>query len=141
VGSDGVTVPLAALLGVEPGGGDWREQALCAQIGGDVWFPESGGSVRKAKAVCNGGGGRPPCPVRQECLEAALDRNDRYGIWGGLTDRERRVLRRSPDYPAARAVREITHGTRAGYVAHRRRGEKACQACLAAERRRPRGAA
>jgi WhiB family redox-sensing transcriptional regulator len=136
-----VTGDLAALLGVEPGDGDWREQALCAQIGGDVWFPESGGSVREAKAVCNGGGGRPPCPVRQECLEAALNRNDRYGIYGGLTDRERRALRRRLDLPTVREPREIVHGTEAGCQAHRRRGEAACDACLTAERRRPRGVA
>jgi WhiB family redox-sensing transcriptional regulator len=93
-----VTAPadLAALLDTGPDG-DWRERALCAQTDPDAFFPEKGGSVTAAKRICNGGGGRPPCPVRQECLEAALDRNDRYGIYGGLTDRERRALRHARD--------------------------------------------
>ena len=50
-------------------------------------FPEKGGSTRDAKRVCTG------CTVRAECLEFALANDERFGIWGGLSERERRRLR------------------------------------------------
>jgi WhiB family redox-sensing transcriptional regulator len=80
--------------------------ALCAQTDPEAFFPEKGGSVRYAKGVCNG---RPasqgsshhgpqdainPCPVRAECLAYALEHDERFGIWGGLSERERRRLKR-----------------------------------------------
>jgi WhiB family redox-sensing transcriptional regulator len=68
--------------------GDWRELALCLQFNGDVWFPEKGESPAAAKLLC----GR--CEVRAECLEFALDTNEDYGIWGGLSTAERKSLRR-----------------------------------------------
>lgn len=64
----------------------WTEQALCTQVDGDLFFPEMGGSTAEAKAVCR------KCPVRVECLEWALDHHERYGVWGGLSERERRRL-------------------------------------------------
>ena len=66
----------------------WQEQALCAQTGGDFFFPEPGSSVREAKRIC----GR--CEVKAECLEYALGHDERFGIWGGLSERERRNLKR-----------------------------------------------
>jgi len=65
---------------------DWVEDALCAQTDPDAFYPEKGGSTREAKQVCLG------CPVRSECLEYALDRVERFGIWGGKSERERRKL-------------------------------------------------
>lgn len=65
----------------------WRDAALCAQVGGDVWFPEKGASVREAKRICGG------CLVRTECLEYALEHAIRYGIWGGTTERQRRAMK------------------------------------------------
>lgn len=62
---------------------DWRDQALCAQSDPEAWFPEVGGSSRAAKRVC----GR--CDVKQECLDYALGRDLRHGVWGGLSERER----------------------------------------------------
>ena len=62
---------------------DWQERALCAQTD-----PE-GGSTREAKRICSG------CEVRAECLEYALAHDERFGIWGGLSERERRRLRRA----------------------------------------------
>lgn len=68
----------------------WRLQALCAQIGGspeqDLWFVKKGGSTRKAKKVCLA------CPVRAECLDYALETKQRFGVWGGLTEHQRRPL-------------------------------------------------
>jgi WhiB family redox-sensing transcriptional regulator len=66
---------------------DWRLDALCAETDPEAFFPEKGGSTREAKRVCTG------CSVRAECLESALTNDERFGIWGGLSERERRRLR------------------------------------------------
>ncbi len=67
---------------------DWQERALCAQTDPEAFFPEKGGSTREAKRICSG------CDVRAECLDYALGHDERFGIWGGLSERERRRLRR-----------------------------------------------
>ena len=66
----------------------WQERALCAQTDPEAFFPEKGGSTREAKKVC------VSCDVRAECLEYALENDERFGIWGGLSERERRKLKR-----------------------------------------------
>lgn len=66
----------------------WQQHALCAQTDPEAFFPEKGGSTREAKSVCQS------CTVRAECLEYALIHDERFGIWGGLSERERRRLRR-----------------------------------------------
>jgi WhiB family transcriptional regulator, redox-sensing transcriptional regulator len=66
----------------------WQERALCAQTDPEAFFPEKGGSTREAKKVCL------TCDVRTECLESALMNDERFGIWGGLSERERRRLKR-----------------------------------------------
>lgn len=66
----------------------WQDQALCAQTDPEAFFPEKGGSTREAKRICVG------CDVKQECLEYALMQDERFGIWGGLSERERRRLKR-----------------------------------------------
>ena len=66
----------------------WQERALCAETDPEAFFPEKGGSTREAKKICTG------CEVRAECLEFALANDERFGIWGGLSERERRRLRR-----------------------------------------------
>jgi WhiB family redox-sensing transcriptional regulator len=66
----------------------WQERALCAQTDPEAFFPEKGGSTREAKRVCLS------CDVRGECLEYALGHDERFGIWGGLSERERRRLKR-----------------------------------------------
>jgi WhiB family redox-sensing transcriptional regulator len=68
---------------------EWQERALCAQTDPEAFFPEKGGSTREAKRICAG------CEVRAECLEYALANDERFGIWGGLSERERRRLRRA----------------------------------------------
>jgi len=67
----------------------WQERALCSQTDPEAFFPEKGGSTREAKRICTG------CEVRDECLEYALAHDERFGIWGGLSERERRRLKRS----------------------------------------------
>ncbi|WP_419228173.1 WhiB family transcriptional regulator [Gordonia sp. CPCC 205515] len=66
----------------------WQERALCAQTDPEAFFPEKGGSTREAKRICQG------CEVKSECLEYALHNDERFGIWGGLSERERRRLKR-----------------------------------------------
>jgi WhiB family redox-sensing transcriptional regulator len=67
---------------------DWTDLALCAQTDPEVFFPEKGGSTREAKRVC------AACDVRAQCLEYALEHEERFGIWGGMSERERRRLYR-----------------------------------------------
>lgn len=66
----------------------WQDRALCAQTDPEAFFPEKGGSTREAKRVCSS------CEVRAECLEYALSNDERFGIWGGLSERERRKMKR-----------------------------------------------
>ena len=67
----------------------WQERALCAQTDPEAFFPEKGGSTREAKKVCLS------CEVRSDCLEYALANDERFGIWGGLSERERRRLKKA----------------------------------------------
>ncbi|OLT42076.1 WhiB family transcriptional regulator [Saccharomonospora sp. CUA-673] len=67
---------------------DWQERALCAQTDPEAFFPEKGGSTREAKRICQG------CEVKDDCLEYALAHDERFGIWGGLSERERRKLKK-----------------------------------------------
>ena len=62
----------------------WQGAALCAQTDPEAFFPEKGGSTREAKRVCHS------CEVRSECLDYALQHDERFGIWGGMSERERR---------------------------------------------------
>ena len=80
-------VDLAALFGL-PDESSWQERALCAQTDPEAFFPEKGGSTREAKKVCL------TCEVRGDCLEYALGNDERFGIWGGLSERERRKLKK-----------------------------------------------
>ena len=66
----------------------WQERSLCAQTDPEAFFPEKGGSTREAKRVCL------TCEVRVECLEYALENDERFGIWGGLSERERRRVKK-----------------------------------------------
>ena len=67
----------------------WQQDAECVRHAGEVdFFPARGESVRDAKAVC------AVCSVRDECLDFALRMKVAHGVWGGLSERERRTLRR-----------------------------------------------
>lgn len=77
--------------------GGWRAEANCRGVDPELFYPERGASVREAKAVCQG------CLVRVECLEYAITKGEKFGIWGGMSERERRRirrLRRLPDLDA-----------------------------------------
>jgi WhiB family redox-sensing transcriptional regulator len=64
----------------------WRERAACCGTALDVFFPGRGETAGPARQVC------ARCPVREPCLEYALSNRITHGIWGGLTERERRPL-------------------------------------------------
>ena len=66
----------------------WTERALCAQVGTDIFYPEAGSSAAEAKSVC------AKCPVRNACLNYAVRTGERYGVWGGTTEQQRRRLQR-----------------------------------------------
>jgi len=65
----------------------WHQHAACRGMGTDLFFPTSGESCTAAVAVCN------RCPVRLDCREAGL--TELHGIWGGLPEKRRRVVRRT----------------------------------------------
>src|SRR6201987_5119503 len=73
---------------LHPPADQWQDGALCPQTDPEAFFPEKGGSTREAKKICLG------CEVRAECLDYALAHDERFGIWGGLSERERRRLKR-----------------------------------------------
>lgn len=66
----------------------WQDLANCLGVDPDLFFPERGASTREAKEVCRG------CVVRDDCLEYALANGEKFGIWGGMSERERRRIRR-----------------------------------------------
>lgn len=66
--------------------GPWVDSGLCAQADPDEWFPENGGSTKTAVRLCLS------CPVRRDCLNWALGNGERYGVWGGVSERGRRRL-------------------------------------------------
>ena len=76
----------------------WQDEANCLGVDPELFFPERGASTREAKEVCRG------CVVREDCLEYALSNGEKFGIWGGLSERERRRLRRQ----RALSLRRVT---------------------------------
>lgn len=66
----------------------WQRSANCLGVDPDLFFPERGASTKEAKAVCS------RCEVKAECLEFAITNAEKFGIWGGLSERERRRIRR-----------------------------------------------
>lgn len=72
----------------EPEDQSWQDFANCLGIDPDLFFPERGASTKDAKEVCRS------CVVREDCLEYALVNGEKFGIWGGMSERERRRIRR-----------------------------------------------
>lgn len=66
----------------------WQAEGTCNQVDPEIFFPEKGQSTRDAKRVCAN------YPVTAECLEYALVNGERFGIFGGYSERERREMRR-----------------------------------------------
>ncbi|MFJ5270914.1 MULTISPECIES: WhiB family transcriptional regulator [unclassified Streptomyces] len=84
---------------------DWRESSACGSSDADELFADSP-RQKRAKMICMG------CPVRTECLAEALDGRIEFGVWGGMTERERRVLlRRKPNVASWLSVLEAARGS------------------------------
>jgi WhiB family redox-sensing transcriptional regulator len=82
-----MVVDIGALFGAgQPG---WQARANCLGVDPDLFFPERGSSTREAKEVCRG------CVVREDCLDYAIANGEKFGIWGGMSERERRKVRRA----------------------------------------------
>lgn len=80
--------------------GDWARYAACAEQNPETLFVQ-GAEQKRAKQICTG------CLVRTECLADALDNRMEFGVWGGMTERERRaLLRRRPDVGSWRRLLE-----------------------------------
>ncbi|MCP3856273.1 MAG: WhiB family transcriptional regulator [Actinomycetia bacterium] len=82
-----LTTSTETVFGVTPAE-NWQDFANCLGVDPDLFFPERGASTREAKEVCRG------CVVREDCLEYALANGEKFGIWGGMSERERRRIRR-----------------------------------------------
>lgn len=67
----------------------WIDRAACRNENPDLFFPERGESSREAKDICR------PCPVKVECIDYAMRHRITYGIWGGLSERQRKTMRRA----------------------------------------------
>lgn len=110
--------------------GDWADDALCAGLDCELWFPAEvsrrgrhrHGEDRAAKQICES------CPVSHQCLQHALDHDESDGVWGGLSPQERRELKQV----RLRPMSEMAHGTEAGAKQHERRNEDPCPRCQAA---------
>lgn len=72
----------------------WMSEGICGQTDPESWFPEKGSSTADAKSVCMG------CPVRARCLEYALRNREKFGVWGGKSERERRRIAKEREVAA-----------------------------------------
>jgi len=82
----------------------WKDLSNGWGVDPDLFFPERGASTREAKEVCRG------CEVRIDCLEYALQNGEKFGIWGGMSERERRRIRRQRALDRQAAVRAVEAG-------------------------------
>lgn len=145
-GPDWPVAQCAAMLEVDVSGvEDWRAIAECRDSSPALFFLEKGEVIGDAVGICLA------CPVRAECLSYALNTSQMVGIWGGLSDKQRRNIRNGRPFiipqvrakpktmiavvPPRKRNPEIAHGEPAGYQQHVRRGEPTCDACRKAHSR------
>lgn len=89
--------------------------AACAGKPVDTFFPERGTAqitARDAKAICKGTADTPACPVKGICLEYALERKERFGIWGGMSERERAREARTRRVAAIKRDLQVAQATK-----------------------------
>lgn len=101
----------------------WQDLAECQYTDPEIFFPERGGSVRAAKRVC------ARCAVRAECLEYALANGERFGVYGGLSERERRRIKRTPEAAAAPVAPRLCAKRLHAMTEANTRPEGGCRAC------------
>lgn len=85
--------------GTEP---SWRDFAACKDFNPEMFFPKRGASTREARAICD------DCPVKDLCLEYALETRQIAGIWGGCSNRDRASILRQRRRDAQAGVNEET---------------------------------
>ena len=101
---------------------EWMADANCRGLDPNLFFSERGESTAPAKAVCRA------CDVQAECLAYAVNNGETKGTWGGLSEMERRRVRRTSGLTVARkSVAKC--GTLSGLDRHKRAGEPPCRAC------------
>ena len=93
-GTESAIASVAFVSMHEDRGSNWQQKALCAQADPRDFDNEWFGSVERAKKVCKG------CVVKEQCLQYALDNDETFGIWGGLSEEERRKLKRRSSNPS-----------------------------------------
>lgn len=83
--------PTIAAMTLSDGDGrdGWKQEAACRSAAANLFYADTDASARAAKAIC------ARCAVRSHCLQVALRNDERHGVWGGLTERERSRLRRT----------------------------------------------
>lgn len=85
------TLDLSLLLGTIPDSKSsseaWMLEGICRNIDPDLWFPDAGGSTRAPISMCQ------RCPVKQRCLDYAMDNEIEYGVWGGTSNKQRKAMR------------------------------------------------
>lgn len=109
--------------------GDWVQHGLCRGMDTAIFFPTRGEPLDEARAVC------AQCPVRAECLDYALTTFQKHGVWGGLSERERRARRMA--LHIQRQQTPADHGTRTMFARHKAAPDvwgPPCEACAIAER-------
>ena len=79
----------------------WGQLGNCVGINQDLFFPKRGDDVSIAKEFCR------ECPVRSDCLAFALETNQKFGIWGGMTEGQRRRIKRAAPQPSREPVRHL----------------------------------
>ena len=124
---------------------DWVSKARCRGMDPNIFMPEPGDSTAEIKEICNGKMhkrfnrdkqryelvGEPPCPVRGQCLQYAMELPGKVvGIFGGTSEKERRTMR--SEFRVDGVQKRIQHGTIGGYKAEWRFGLEHCNACLEA---------
>lgn len=81
----------------------WADDALCARIDPDLWYPEQGGNSKRPVKLCR------TCPVMAECLADALVRREQDGVWGGMTETDRKRAWRTPASRDAALTEALAH--------------------------------
>ncbi len=101
------SVPSLAPSIVEPGHPlEWQNDALCAETDPEMFFPEKGGSTRQAKKIC------ADCEVSAECLDYAMKHDETFGIWGGLSSKERKKYKETGILPARKKPKNASQERR-----------------------------
>lgn len=108
---------------------EWMADANCLGLDPDIFFPARGEVAAQVKTICR------ECDVQSECLAYALNNGEKHGIWGGMSERDRRKIRRTravnargPIPPPSDLLRH-EHGTDYGYHRHRHFGSEPCAWC------------